>query len=364
MVYRIHFTSQDLARTTVAEAPMPLKELGFALRVLRDRSQRARLDGWRRRSTATPPSAGARMVLSLVPAVGYSPTYLGPATTGPPGEALDQVRATPRSEVRAQMAELASLQPVPSWARRLADDPVVYRRLSDGLGDLYDTLVGPYWTRITDVFTADRCVRMRQLLTGGVESLLSQANPRWMRWVPPVLEIRMPNGAEHDLYLEGRGVCLVPTVFADRTLVDNEAVPRPTVCYPASAEQPLRALTIFGAERAAPERTDALAALLGQTRASVLSVIAGHPGCSTKELAALAGIAPASASEHASVLRGAGLVQTVRHRNSVVHSATSLGIALLDAPHAQGPSSPGPPGKEGRAAGIGGSPLCAAFDQP
>lgn len=60
-------------------------------------------------------------------------------------------------------------------------------------------------------------------------------------------------------------------------------------------------------------------------------LIAEHPGCSTKELAGLAGIAPASASEHATVLREAGLVQTVRHRNLAVHSATVLGVALLNA---------------------------------
>lgn len=94
VAYRIHFTSQDLARTCVAETPMALQELILALRVLRDRSRRARLDSWRRRSTAAPLSTGARMVLSLVPAIGYSPTYLGPALTGPPEEALERVRAT------------------------------------------------------------------------------------------------------------------------------------------------------------------------------------------------------------------------------------------------------------------------------
>jgi DNA-binding MarR family transcriptional regulator len=69
---------------------------------------------------------------------------------------------------------------------------------------------------------------------------------------------------------------------------------------------------------------------VGTTRAAVLTTVAEHPGCSTKELAALTGIAPASASEHATVLRRAGLINTVRHRNSAMHSPTALGIALLN----------------------------------
>ena len=46
-------------------------------------------------------------------------------------------------------------------------------------------------------------------------------------------------------------------------------------------------------------------------------------------LAAFAGIAPPSAGEHATVLRQAGLIHTVRHRNAALHSPTSLGMSLL-----------------------------------
>lgn len=61
----------------------------------------------------------------------------------------------------------------------------------------------------------------------------------------------------------------------------------------------------------------------------MLSAIAENPGCSTKELAALLGIAPPSASEHATTLREARLIDTVRDRNTVLHSPTALGITLL-----------------------------------
>ncbi|MFC8259752.1 ArsR/SmtB family transcription factor [Streptomyces sp. NPDC057291] len=75
-----------------------------------------------------------------------------------------------------------------------------------------------------------------------------------------------------------------------------------------------------------------MATLLGRTRTLVLATIAKHQGCSTKELAARAGIAPPSASEHATILREAGLIHSLRQRNAVLHSLTSLGLALLNSP--------------------------------
>ena len=46
-------------------------------------------------------------------------------------------------------------------------------------------------------------------------------------------------------------------------------------------------------------------------------------------LARRLGISAASASAHATVLRDAGLAVAQRHRNSVLHSASALGVELL-----------------------------------
>src|ERR1044072_7652025 len=120
MVYRVHFTSQDLARTRVAEAPMPLAELQLAIRMLQDR-EAAWLDGWRRRVIPRLPQH-ARMVLSLVPAVGWAPTFLGPAKAGTLPELVEEVRATPPDVVNNELAAMAEPQSVPTSARPLGDD--------------------------------------------------------------------------------------------------------------------------------------------------------------------------------------------------------------------------------------------------
>jgi DNA-binding transcriptional ArsR family regulator len=327
---RIHFAIQDLARTRVAEARMLGSELDLAVRALQDRSQAVRLDAWRRRVRARLPGQ-ARMVLSLIPSVGFSPSFTFSPRAGRSEELLEQVLATPRSRIDMELAFIAERQFVPSWARHLADDITLRKQLADGLADLYSVLLGPYEAQLAELFAADRAVRMRQLL-GGVESLLAQANPQWLRWNPPVLEIRTVNGVDEDLHPEGRGVLLVPSVFGTRSIVDGYAQPQPIVTYPAGHDQPLRRLTTFAAGHDLPRSGSAVSALLGHTRAAVLTSIAEHPGCSTKELAALARIAPASASEHATILRQAGLIRTTRHRNTAIHSPTDLGIALLNRP--------------------------------
>ncbi|MCU7730852.1 helix-turn-helix domain-containing protein [Actinoplanes sp. KI2] len=66
---------------------------------------------------------------------------------------------------------------------------------------------------------------------------------------------------------------------------------------------------------------------LAMLRAAVLRAI--EAPCTTTELARRAGTSVTSASQHAAVLRKAGLITTVRRGGAVVHSLTNLGTALL-----------------------------------
>lgn len=319
MAYRIHFTAQDLARTRVAQTVLPLTELDLAARALQGRDHPVRLDAWRHRTRAQLP-AMARRALTLIPRVGFS--LAGPAEHGRPEDLLEHVRGMSRTRIRTEVGFIAQTTELASWAHQLADDSALFQELVDGLADLYDVLVRPYEKRLADAYAADREVRGHQFLDGGVEALLSQVNPAWMRWNPPVLEIRKE--LDYDLYLEGQGVLLSPSIFSTRSMVGYaEGWQQPVVTYPA-----LRGSTTLAPDR----RTDdgsAISALLGRTRAAVLTAIAEDPGRSTTEIAKAVGIAPASASEHATVLRRAGLISTARNRNSAVHTPTDLAITLL-----------------------------------
>lgn len=70
-----------------------------------------------------------------------------------------------------------------------------------------------------------------------------------------------------------------------------------------------------------------LSPLLGRTRAAVLEAIVD--GGTTTALAERLGISLASVSEHATVLRTAGLIVSLRVRNHVHHNITPLGADLL-----------------------------------
>jgi len=73
----------------------------------------------------------------------------------------------------------------------------------------------------------------------------------------------------------------------------------------------------------------ALAALIGRNQAAVLASVGD--GCTTTELAGRAGISLAAASQHATVLRDAGLIASRRQGGAVLHVLTPLGTELLQA---------------------------------
>lgn len=326
---RIWFGRDDLGRVRVARRPHVLWETVLSLQALRTR-QRTALSGWRDAALArlaTPrPYAALNLLRPLVPTRGYFPDFLTPAGGH---ETIDggiaAVVNTPHERVAVELELLAGAPAGPrragggGHATRPGDAFTAGRlgRLGDALADYHDAVLAPYMTRIHALVDADRAVRARTLLDGGVEALLETFRPV-LRWSPPVLEADYP--VDQDLRLDGRGLLLVPSVFCDRKPITflDPSLP-PTLVYPVDCP-------------AAPERRDggdgALAALVGGTRAEVLRRI-GEAGASTGELARLVGVSAASASQHASVLRRSGLVVSRRVGHTVVHQVTPLGAALL-----------------------------------
>ncbi|MFD7020614.1 ArsR/SmtB family transcription factor [Streptomyces sp. NPDC059928] len=331
MVYRFHFTSADLARTRVAEAAPPLGELSIALRVLQDRNQDLRFGAWRRQVRARL-APRARMVLDLTPMHGWAPAFMSPGGPGGVPELLEQMAATPRTHLRADLAVIARRQGLPAWAHRLGEDPDLLRQLVGALGEIHATVLAPYWPQVTACLAADRALRARHMLHGGVERLLSGLYPPRIRWRAPVLEVDLMSGLDGDVHLQSRGLLLMPSMFATQApLVDPDVEPQPILTYPAHHD-PATGPTPLLAARPPADGTPAapLSALLGRTRAAVLHAITQRPGCTTGELADALGIGPSSASQHATVLREAGLITTLRHRNTALHTPTPAALALLE----------------------------------
>lgn len=328
---KIHFSGEDILRTRVAPAADPVWELVLSLHVLRGRTRDPLTANWRRsvardlRQDAS--SEQLRLLFALSPPRGYFPDFLTPYASVEGFEAgLDALRRTPAELLHRDLSVLAAENQLPSSAAALARGEVaVLHHLAESMEQYRSLAISPYWSRIQAAVAADRARRARALLDGGVEGLLTSLRPA-MRWDNRVLEVRnYPHSRE--LHLDGRGLLLVPSYFCATTPVAllDPALP-PVLVYPVDR---LGALVSADAGAASGAGRDSLAALLGRTRAAVLE--ASDEGCTTGEVARQLNISPAAASQHATVLRNAGLLVSHRERNSVLHTLTPLGRAMLDA---------------------------------
>ncbi|MCW2910536.1 MAG: Regulatory protein [Actinomycetia bacterium] len=268
-----------------------------------------------------------RPLLMLTPRRGWTPDFLSPVPDTPAADMageLARVRATPPEqvahEVRRSLTERYGA-PVPPGAWQLLEDPAATRDLvADLLAQSWELLVEPHWPRLRDRIEADVAFRTRMLADYGLERMLGDLHPR-VRWTGRALVIKGMDPARR--LLDGAGLMLMPSAFAWPSLAAVIDPPsRPALVYPARGI----------AELWQPARTpqsDALARLLGRTRAALLESLA-EPA-STHTLARRHGLAPSTVSEHLSALRDARLVSSGRHRHAVMYQQTRLGAALADA---------------------------------
>ncbi|TCO52350.1 ArsR/SmtB family transcription factor [Actinocrispum wychmicini] len=306
----IHFTGEDLAKTTFATAPDPFWEILLSLHALQDRSGPPAIRTWRTDVTV---DQTVRRLLAVAPNKGYSPDFLTPAE-GAEGFAagLDALRRTPAARRHSEVARLTGTRRMPAWLRRVVADPPAFEEFTTAWAGYHRTAICPQWIKIEAGFRRDRAQRARHIVDNGIEGALTTISP-WMRWSDMTLEV----AGEHvtgNLHLSGRGLRLIPSYFCTGapTLLADPTLP-PVLVYPVAHND--------------EHPQGGLSALLGATRARIL--MAAAQGCTTTELGTVAECSPASASYHASVLRAAGLILTWRNGGAVQHSLTPLGENLL-----------------------------------
>ncbi|MFF3890410.1 ArsR/SmtB family transcription factor [Streptomyces sp. NPDC001914] len=321
---RIHFSAADMGRITIARQPDVLLETVLGLRRLRSGtpaapSARPGLARWRQDMRTVRPRAG--VLLDLVPSAGFLPDFLHQPDARDFTTALDLVTGAPAERLALDLglADEHGLNGFPDrpsrWVRELARGSSQARRtLHRDLKEYFTYSTASLWPRIRADALADRAVRAETLLRGGVDALLTTLSPTWS-WQAPVLSL--PSRARYDIPLCGNGLLLVPSWFATGALVVYRPDRPTTLVYPMTAS-----------EAHALSSSDVLSPLLGRTRAAVL--LALRTPATTTALAERVGISLATASQHASVLRAAGLVGTTRTGQSVLHSPTPLGLALLE----------------------------------
>jgi DNA-binding transcriptional ArsR family regulator len=307
----------DLGRLRFVDRPHPAGTAVLASQVLRG---------------PAPPAGGAvnGLLRHLVPAPGLVPDFLTPFVGLASMEAgLDAIRATPRRRVRADVARAYASVPATPWRRRLAaGDRDAVDLLTGALDAWFAAVLRPSWAGLTEAHRrwADRAAQT--WTQSGVDGVLAGLHPA-VRWRPPILEIDTWWSA--DLSGTGEGLVLVPSPYAGprpRVLVEPG---RPVLLVYPVPVPPGAPLPPIGRPQAdlAAAGGDALARLLGRTRAAVLRHLGGPGRHTTTALAGAVDISVPSASEHTAALRGAGLLTTERDGGAVVHRLTPLGVELL-----------------------------------
>ncbi|MFF7390892.1 ArsR/SmtB family transcription factor [Streptomyces scabiei] len=319
---RFHFTPEDLTKVRVATEPHALWEIAVSLHRLQTREGRWAYASWFRDARAALRQTGLdrtvkSFLLPLFPRAGYFPDFLTPPE-GTQGldAGLEAVLATSDERVDGEIGLLHRAVGAPAWTRRLGERGM-REQLVDALRAYHRAVIAPHEEHIEQRLRAERARHTRALFHAGTEGMLDQLGPT-IRWRPPVLEID-PYPDRRDVLLAGRGLLLIPSHFCWHAPIALADPGLPPVLL-----HPLHQLPATTRSVDSPP----LNALLGTTRAAILR--AGATGCTTTEAARRAGVTPTTASHHTAVLRDAGLMASHRHANTVLHTLTPLGAALLE----------------------------------
>lgn len=318
------FSTEDVLHIRFAFSS--LWEAVVSVRALRHPADRALHLPWVRRARAALADAGTDLgpLLDLVLApTHYIPDFLTPPPTTPVPDLaaeLAAMRATTADQVRADLVRLGPA--AGPFAGRLADDPASgLAELADVLREYWEVALAPDWPRIRGLLEGEVAYRARRLAEGGAYLLFGDLHER-VSWSGDTLYVRHQHW-HRSRALDGRGLVLVPSVFAWPWVYTISEPPwQPTLLYP-----PRGVATVWQAGRASGPA--ALAAVLGRARAALLAEL--DAPASTTELARRTGLTAGGVSQQLTALRGAGLVVAHRAGRVVLYARTAVADALLTA---------------------------------
>ncbi|GAA2343785.1 winged helix-turn-helix domain-containing protein [Dactylosporangium salmoneum] len=302
---RLELTRDDLLRLRFAHSPMAeLVASTIALRTGREHAH------WRARTA--PRVEGLELFWRVfAPPSGIVADFLTPVpqTARPTLQAeLAAIAATPPDRVAAELDAAG----VP------CDDPAaLLPSLVEEIRRYFAVALAELWPRLRAAADADIARRTATAAFPGPSALLADLHPN-IRWDPDALHLDYLKHVELPPWsLDGHPLALLPTAFAGRHAWIMESGAGRALWYPPRA---------LGALFAAPAPPEPLAALLGSTRAAVLTLLAAP--ASTGDVAERLGLAPATASHHLTALRDAGLIVAARAGRRLNYRRTDLGERL------------------------------------
>ncbi|GAA4934576.1 ArsR/SmtB family transcription factor [Actinoplanes utahensis] len=306
-------SADDLADTRFAISPV--QELVFSLWALRDPGRYTLHLPWRRAALAAVGADDLRLLLALVGAARGLPDFLTPrpdSFTPSLAEELATVRRTPPDIVDRDLAATHRPGPVPAVLRTatLADLIAVLERY-------WAASMEAVWPRMRLVLEADTTYRARRLAIGGARALFEDLHPN-VTWDQGTVRIDKMIG-RHRVLAAGRGLLLLPSVFAYKPIPPMSPDEPPWLSYPARGVADLW-------QPPAPVHPGILPALVGPPKARLLALLGEES--TTTDLARRLGVTPGAVSQHLRVLHASGLLIRTRAGRSVLYRRSPLGDRL------------------------------------
>ncbi|GAB2908054.1 DUF5937 family protein [Nonomuraea fastidiosa] len=309
------FTSDDVARIRFAFSPM--WELVASLRTLRAPARQSVHLPWLK--AVRPRLAGLDLteLFALVPPTGYLADFLTPPPDTPMPDFADELGRVRRSDPGRVTEEAARLRAgAPEVIDRFMADPEAgIARVADTLEAYWERCFAEFWPRVYGLLERDVLRRSRRLAQGGARELFAGLAPA-VRWTGERLIVDRPCDIER---LHGDGLVLVPSAFHWPAVAVMSAPYQSMLVYPVEGVGTLW-------EQGPPPAPDALAALIGKSRARILLALA-EPA-TTSALAARMDLTPGAVSQHLSVLSRGGLAVGMRIGKQVVYRRTLAGDML------------------------------------
>ncbi len=209
--------------------------------------------------------------------------------------------------------------------------------------------VAPYWAAMTAAAAMAAAAWSRVISSGGVERFLLSLHPAHrlpyiiinnsgLYRCPPTCPHRVVwrAGSKTNINRVGPGGLIIrPSLLGTAIGIWSNSVAGEVCGLSVPVAVPSNVLRVTYPTPA----SEPLAQLLGSTRSWVLAACVDTE-LTTTGLAQMVGISNSSASEHAAVLRSAGLVESHRTERTVVHRASPLGILLVQNTLTTAPAAP------------------------
>jgi DNA-binding transcriptional ArsR family regulator len=235
---------------------------------------------------------------------------------------LAAVRLTSPAVVRRDLLASHAPDPVPGPLRAAEDRErratvKLLNAICDALERYWQIAMAPSWPQMRLVLEADTTYRARQLAIGGARLLFTDIHPN-LKWSEGALSIT-EMVSRHTIHAAGRGMLLMPSIFAPKPVPPLDPHEPPSLAYPS------RGIGTLWAPAPQPDLT-VLVDLLGRTRALLLQML--EEPLPTIEAARRLNITPSAVSQHLRVLHTTGLLTRARDRRQVLYRRSLLGDQL------------------------------------